>query len=474
MMNMKKINLKTILKTCVIAFAVFALVFSFTNTKTALASWDDWDYGGYDSGSDWDYYDYYEPNYDYYYDYYEPNYDYYYEPSYDYSYYPSYTPSYTPSYSSPSYYPTYTPTYVPTVSTPSYSSYTPSYIPTYVPTSTGGGSSANASTNADASANSNSSSNNTNTNTSSSNNNNVNNNVNTNNVNIVFGTPISGTGSTYYPPNNATLDGNCTISPSSVGINQDVRFSANATGGNGSYTYSWTGTDGVSASSQSFTGRYQYPGYKTATVTITSGGQSISRSCSVSVDQNYISNNNMNVYCVASPTNANIGQNVVWTAYATGGNGSYTYSWTGTDGLTYGNASAIQKVYTTSGYKTATVTAYSNGQSASATCSTNIVGGSVLGASTATVIREPNVGTPISGVFLSEVPATGIDGNLKVFLFVLGLALWSGFLGYMIVARNKKPKLALQANGNGSTRSDIHARIQAFKLANMQKKGLVK
>lgn len=447
MMNMKKNNFKTFLKACAVALAVFALVFSFTNTKTALANWDDWDYGGYaDSGSDWVYYDYYEPNYDYYYDYYEPNYDYYYEPSYnsyDYSYYPSYS-----SY----------PTYVPTVSTPSYTGgYIPAPYPTYVPT-TSGSSNANA----------NSSSNNTNTNTS----NNVNNNVNTNNVNIVFGTPISGTGSTYYPPNNATLDGNCTISPSSVGVNQDVRFSANATGGNGYYTYSWTGTDGVSASGQSFTGRYQYPGYKTATVTITSGGQSISRSCSVSVDQNYISNSNMNVYCVASPTNANVGQNVVWTAYATGGNGYYTYSWTGTDNLSYGNASAIQKVYTSSGYKTATVTAYSNGQSVSATCSTNIVGGSVLGA--ATVIREPNAGTPISGVFLSEVPATGIDGNLKVFLFVLGLALWSGFLGYMFVARSKKNKLAVQANGNGSTESDIYARIQAFKLANMQKKGLVK
>lgn len=448
MKNMKTTTKQSILRSAAAFFAIFALIASFSFTSVAHAEldmWDSADYSGYDDYS-FDYYD--QPDYDYSYDYYDyPDYDYGYS-DYDYGYSPSYTPSYSPSY---------TPSYRPSYSTPSYSPQMPVYIPTQ-------------------NQNQNQAQSQSQTSTNTNNNNNVNNNVN--NVHVVIGSPISGN---QTVPQQQSLDGYCVVSPTSVTINQDVRFTANASGGNGNYSYNWSGTDGVYSSSQSFTGRYQTPGSKSVSVTITSGGQSITRSCSVNVDQGYVNNyNNLTAYCVASPTNASVGQNVVWTVYATGGYGynngynsgygNYTYSWTGSDGLSYGNASAIQKVYTTPGTKTATVTVYSNGQSISANCSTNIIG---VGApvSNVTVIRQPTAGTPVSGVYLSQVPDTGIEFNLKVALFLAGLLIWSAFFGYVMVAR-KKGKTAFATNASANL--SVAERINQFKLENMRKKGLTK
>lgn len=58
----------------------------------------------------------------------------------------------------------------------------------------------------------------------------------------------------------------------------------------------------------------------------------------------------------------------VWTAISSGGTGSVTYSWSGTDGLT-NSTSVVTKTYATSGIKTGTVTVISGGSSSSATCS---------------------------------------------------------------------------------------------------------
>ncbi len=66
-----------------------------------------------------------------------------------------------------------------------------------------------------------------------------------------------------------------------------------------------------------------------------------------------------------------------------------------------------------------------------------------------------SVGSSVSGVFLSQVPSTGISFGLKMTLFTVGLLLWSMFAAFMI-ARKK----------------DL-SKAEAFKLANMKKKGLV-
>lgn len=258
------------------------------------------------------------------------------------------------------------------------------------------------------------------------------------------------------------LEASCYISPNSVYINDTVTMSANATGGTGSYTYYWSGSDGISGSSQVITGRFTSIGLKTVSLTVTSGTQSVTRTCSATVNQRYDHNynypnynynynyTNLTATCVASPVNANVGDNVIWTVYPTGGNGAYTYSWIGTDNLSYGNAYQIQQRYFTPGVKTATVTVRaSNGQSVVATCNTNIIG---------SVINN----NPISGIYLNDVPATGISFNLKVALYILGLVLWSAFVGFMLVER-RKAKFALANRG----------RIEDFKQENLRKKGLL-
>lgn len=460
-MNMKIITNNFTSKQTGVLLSICAVLFAallFATPAQVRADDEDFYYGGYDysydSGDDFYYggYDYsYDNNDDFYYGGYDYSYD---TPTYssytsDYVYTPSssyvsdyvYTPSYSSCSSCGGSY--YTPSY----STPRYVSSASSYsTPTYVYNS------AKASSNASANANSSS---NSSVGNITNNNNNVNNNT------VVVNTPAPTTPTTPVPPTVPTLDGYCTINPNYVNINQDVTFSATVTGGNGGYTYYWNGSDGIYSSSQSFTGRFGSTGTKTATVTITSGNQSITRSCSVNVQNQY--NNNLSAYCVASPSVSNIGQTVTWTAYVNGYNnyyGNYSYSWNGTDGL-YGNGQSVYTTYNSYGTKTANVTVYANGQTITASCSTNVQGGYNAGV---TVIRTPDQGTPVSGIYLSQIPATGIDFNMKTILFTLGLVIWSAFMAYIVISRRK-----VSLAGNSSSIS----KAEAFKIANMKKQGLV-
>ena len=62
---------------------------------------------------------------------------------------------------------------------------------------------------------------------------------------------------------------------------------------------------------------------------------------------------------------------VLWTAAVSGGNGYYTYQWSGSDQI-YGSNSSTNVSYNTPGQKYAAVTVYSDGQSLTVNCS-NIV-----------------------------------------------------------------------------------------------------
>lgn len=75
--------------------------------------------------------------------------------------------------------------------------------------------------------------------------------------------------------------------------------------------------------------------------------------------------------CYGIPSNPAIGENVTWYAVATGGSGTYNYSWTGTDNLA-GSSQSIGRVYYTGGQKSANVIVSSGGYSVSRTCAVNI------------------------------------------------------------------------------------------------------
>lgn len=332
-----------------------------------------------------------------------------YTPSYGYidSYTPSYsyTDSYTPSYS---YTDAYTPSYSYTDSyTPSYSytdsSYTPSYAYTdttyqqpYVyndynygyydtPYSYGGG------------------------------------------YSYGYGSNYNSTYNYNYNYSNnqaQTFNVSCSASPSVINQNQSVTFTANASGANGgNYTYSWSGI--ATGSGNTIAVTPSGTGTQTESVTVTSGSLTRTAQCSVYINS-ISSYNGLDGSCYASQNNNN---SVTWYANAFGGNGNYSYSWSGD---AYGSGQSVYNTYNyNSGTKYATVTIYSNGQSVTRSCQTNL-GNNING--NVTVTQNSN-GNLASGVFLSQIPYTGITGDWKMTLFILAIILWSAFVAYIILKK---------------------------------------
>lgn len=73
------------------------------------------------------------------------------------------------------------------------------------------------------------------------------------------------------------------------------------------------------------------------------------------------------VTCSATTNPLTVNQSVSWTSAATGGSGSYAYTWSGTDSLS-GAASSLSKTYTTLGEKDATLSVTSGGDTITTAC----------------------------------------------------------------------------------------------------------
>ena len=287
------------------------------------------------------------------------------------------------------------------------------------------------------------------------------NNSRTSTSNTCTGTNNCNTSGSQVAAVTQPLTGSCPTS-GVYATGQSVNWSAIASGGNGTYTYLWSGD--ASGSGQTVNQSYNSIGIRNATVVITSGNESITRSCSVNINNN--NNNNLDAVCVASPSNPNVGQTVTWTANAYGGNGSYSYSWSGD---VYGNGSSVNTSYNTTGTRYATVRVQdSNGNSITRSCQVYVGGTNynsgvtLLGGSNTNGV---NNGVLSSGVFLSQIPYTGVSENIKMALFVLGMIIWSAFMAWII---NKKIT-AKKAKGNSISQKEI---IERFKQANLARKGV--
>ena len=81
---------------------------------------------------------------------------------------------------------------------------------------------------------------------------------------------------------------------------------------------------------------------------------------------------NLNVSCYANPQTAQIAAPITWYASVSGGNGYYSYTWTGSDQLYSNGTAAVSKTYYSSGTKVASVIVTSGGQSITKQCSVNI------------------------------------------------------------------------------------------------------
>lgn len=184
-----------------------------------------------------------------------------------------------------------------------------------------------------------------------------------NNIPSAYGTFCTDT------PKPQDLQASCTASPSAVNVGGSVSWGVSASGGNGSYSYSWSGSDSLVGNSAFVSRSYNTAGSKTGTVTVTSGNQTITKTCNAVVNENQT--NNLSVSCNASPSRVEVDEEVEWQASVSGGNGSYSYSWSGSEGLS-GSQRNIDWEYNNDGTKTGTVTVTSNGQSASASCTVRV------------------------------------------------------------------------------------------------------
>ncbi len=214
---------------------------------------------------------------------------------------------------------------------------------------------------------------------------------------LAFATPVYAYNNSYYS-NTSPLGASCYRTPVSTNIGDSISWGVSAYGGNGNYYISWSGSEGLSGNGTSITKRYNNSGTKNASVTVVSGNQTISKNCdSVEIyDYNYYNsndnyryynrdyrnndyyNNNYYVYdsplyvsCSVNTSFALAGANVTWQANISGGNGSYSYSWSGSDYLR-GYGKYLNVSYNSLGVKTASVTVYSGNQTITQACSNNI------------------------------------------------------------------------------------------------------
>jgi hypothetical protein len=276
------------------------------------------------------------------------------------------------------------------------------------------------------------------------NSNNVNSNVNSPNSNVVTSgttatTPVVVTTQTpvyVYDNNNYTspLSVSCYSSYMNSNVGDRIVWSASVSGGNGNYFVTWSGTDGLSGNGSSISITYNNPGTKTASVVVTSGGQTVTRNCNTVIVSGYSTNNYYNNYnydgyyngyynnnynnyyngsynpyyssqpltvsCTANTSAAPVGATVRWVSYVSGGYGGYAYTWTGTDNI-YGTGQNVDVIYNSGGTKTASLTVRSNGQIITQACTNSIaVSGPVVNYN-----NSYNSGTTNTVIKYVEVPA---------------------------------------------------------------------
>ncbi len=80
-----------------------------------------------------------------------------------------------------------------------------------------------------------------------------------------------------------TLTASCAPMQTSARVGEGITWYASAGGGTGSYNFYWNGTDGLVGNQSNIQHAYGTPGEKFATVTVYSGGQTLTAGCTSSV-----------------------------------------------------------------------------------------------------------------------------------------------------------------------------------------------
>lgn len=125
-----------------------------------------------------------------------------------------------------------------------------------------------------------------------------------------------------------------------------------------------------------------------------------------------VTNPPLNASCRVSPSFGYTGDTFTWVATATGGTGSYTYLWSGTDSLS-GNSASVNKTYSSAGNKSGSVAVTSGSQTVTSACinsaSVTMLPSVVITATPNNIIRGG--GTDITWTANSAVSCSGTNFN---------------------------------------------------------------
>ncbi len=207
--------------------------------------------------------------------------------------------------------------------------------------------------------------------------------------------------------NSSTLHANCTVPSNNITVGMSVVYRASVSGGSGNYSYTWANSwSGPSANGSTMSKTFTAPGIYTASVIVYSGATSATASCpSITVAQTSGTGTNtgigtntgsgtntpLSATCSTSSSSTILSRAVTYSASASGGNGIYSYSWSGP----LGNTASVSRIFPSAGTYSGSVTVSSGGQTATALCPTVTVtsttgGGSGAGSGTGT---ETGTGT---------------------------------------------------------------------------------
>ena len=172
----------------------------------------------------------------------------------------------------------------------------------------------------------------------------------------------------------------CSADKTSVLVNQTVRWTAKLADESVDATYNWISDDddGPSGDTKSvyvgYTTTGTGDGAKTASVEITKSEAANTVICSNSVE---VKNSKLSASCSVdltagqTETGDGDGTEFIWTAKASGGASDYSYSWSGTSGLS-GSEETIATTYSESGNKVAYITVTSGEESVTSKCSDTV------------------------------------------------------------------------------------------------------
>src|SRR5213592_2290970 len=145
-----------------------------------------------------------------------------------------------------------------------------------------------------------------------------------------------------------SLTASFVYSPSTPQVGQQVTFTASVSGGTAPYTDSWSFGDGSTGTGPSVTHTYSSAGSFTVTLTVKDSGvpqQTVTSQKAVTVTNPPPT---LAASFSFSPSSPQTGQQVTFTASATGGTTPYSYTWTFGDGST-GTGASVSHTYTTAG-----------------------------------------------------------------------------------------------------------------------------